>query len=401
MISHPMTLASVVLTLVVAGAAPAAAGVCDDPEFCSPDNPCWDDVLRSDSCVDIPEVCDVGAGASFEFIDNLDGDNDGQLYVLDDGNRTASCGTLRVTSTGYYDIFDIELSESCDTQQDETGYLTVANSCNTEGWPTEGNAGSRYVVLDNDNTPPCADSSECTPGKVCRTGGGRKCCVPDTPVFMGTFLLVAGEDNKICLNHWCPDWREAQMSGGDPGFELSGCAGSINSIHFRIGATALACEDETTLQECTWGCFNGTCPGDPCDDADCPLFCKDGTCLGEDPCVGLVCQYGCHNGYCLQEPDPNGVDGDMDGYDVLADCDDTNAKVNPGVAEVCNNGIDDNCDNVVDEDACNPGGDDAGAGAGGGNAAGGCCSVHGDAPPSGDLVLLMLVGLLLVRRRRG
>lgn len=49
------------------------------------------------------------------------------------------------------------------------------------------------------------------------------------------------------------------------------------------------------------------------------------------------------------------VDMDGDGYFnkdngcTETDCDDTNAAVNPGTEEICDNGIDDNCDGQVDE----------------------------------------------------
>ena len=46
-------------------------------------------------------------------------------------------------------------------------------------------------------------------------------------------------------------------------------------------------------------------------------------------------------------------DADSDGYSTcalpLADCDDTNASINPGVAEVCNDGVDNDC-NVATSD---------------------------------------------------
>jgi hypothetical protein len=52
----------------------------------------------------------------------------------------------------------------------------------------------------------------------------------------------------------------------------------------------------------------------------------------------------CKNG----DTDAQGEDRDGDGYTIVDDCDDSNAAIRPGAAEVCND-ADDNCDGEVDE----------------------------------------------------
>ncbi len=392
---------------------PECDPLCAPGDICDPGcaNPCWDE-FEGDVCSDPPPPCDATGDLPFTFIDNLDGADDGQIYALGDGRRTRSCGTVRVDTTAYYSIFDTELSESCDDQLDETGYLTITNGCNPDGWAVERNAGDRFLVADSDNTMDCTMDSECGAGRVCREGMTHgNCCVPESPVFMGTFLLVAGEDNQICINHWCPEWREEMAAGRDFGFVGAGCTGA-NSIHFFISATAIACPDETTLQPCSWGCGMAGCNPDPCDSISCPSYCMDGMCLDANPCDSVTCLHGCVRGRCLQNRHARGPDRDGDGYSELADCDDEDPLVNPGRPELCGNGDDDDCDGTIDEAMCEGSGMDGGVGADGGGAGGdgggsggssgpgdgcGCATVGAGRSP----LWLLALGLLLFVRRRG
>ena len=364
---------------------------------------CWSEKEGKDICNTPPEPCAPSTTTAFTFIDDQDGTNDGQLYALGDSDPKFQCGTLTVTKTAYYKIFDTELSESCSDQLDETGYLRISNSCNPNGVAVEANAGDRFVVIDSDNSPACTKDAECKSDEVCRQGNNHgRCCVPKKPTFMGTFLLVAGEKNKICLYHWCPVWAaEKSKSGTDLGFVTSGCKG-VNSVHFKIDASAIACEENETLKPCSWGCVNGTCLPDPCLAKKCPAYCKDGVCLKDNPCAGLTCQHGCKNGLCLQPKSAPAPDNDGDGYPHTADCDDTNAAINPGKPEICQNGKDDNCDGFIDEATCgSASGDAAGGGDSGGNsnnpggeADDGCGCLVG--PAGRPWAGLVLAGLALV-----
>lgn len=402
---------------------PACDPFCAPGDICDPScgNPCWDEFDR-DICSDPPPPCEATGELPFTFIDDRDGSDDGQIFARSDTEPHQSCGTVRVDRTAYYSIFDTELSESCDDQRDETGYLTITNGCNAPGWAVERNADERFLVADSDNTPDCTGDADCGPGRMCRFGTSHgNCCVPTEPVFMGTFLLVEGEDNVICINHWCPEWDVEIAAGRDFGFVEAGCTGSPNSIHFQISASAIACEDETTLQPCSWGCAAGGCLPDPCDAMSCAAFCMDGICLDDNPCADVTCLHGCVRGRCLQNRHARGPDADGDGYSELADCDDDDPLDHPGRTEVCGDGDDDDCDGFIDEATCDGGGtgaDGGGTGAdGGGTSAdggrsdggaggiedGGCgCHVTSSSAPSLLLSPLALLGfgLLSWRRRR-
>lgn len=406
-----------------------------DP-LCPPGVGC-DPACATDPCVDEfgrylcdggdqPNPCPPGEAVSaISFTDDLDGDADGQIVALLP-SQTRSCATIHVEETGYYEIFDMELSESCTTQVDETGYLTVENTCNAGGEPLEHNAAGHFVVDDQDNIGACtAGSGSCGAGLTCRDSGPRYgfCCGPDSPVFLGTFLLVAGEANKVCVNHWCPEYHSELSAGRDWGHVNDGCSNSnVNSIHLRLDSHTLVCRaPDTVVRACAWGCAMGGCLPDPCDAADCPAFCRDGVCLDTNPCDSLGCEYGCHHGRCLQPPWTTGPDADGDGYSSLAECDDTDASVHPGAVERCGTGIDEDCDGLIDEAGCE-GGADAGAGRdaggsgrdGGGSGAdggggtgstgslkGGCgCRIGATREAHGATALLLTLALGLAWRRR-
>jgi len=155
-----------------------------------------------------------------EDVDYTFYDPDGDGYVaVTSWNDTEDSATLYVDFTGVYHVYDTYIAESGATQTNEHGYITITNSLNPTGEPVYPNCDTYYIVEDSDNagTPP--------PGSI----------------YVGTFPLVAGEDNELTIYHYCVLYRAGictqfhNAGGSDTTCDDNG----PNSIHMALDALCL------------------------------------------------------------------------------------------------------------------------------------------------------------------
>ena len=148
--------------------------------------------------------------------------------------------------------------------------------------------------------------------------------------YLGSFCVAPANSSDNDLD--CDD----DNANVNPGMEEL-CSNDIDDdCDGTIDVVVGAC-DQPGYSDLTSPCGVAVCNVDP--------FCCnnswDGICAGEAAseaaCAFCVC--GCY-------------DNDMDGYTTCdGDCDDLDDMVNPGMTEVCGNGIDDDCNGQVDENS--------------------------------------------------
>jgi hypothetical protein len=141
-------------------------------------------------------------------------DSDGDGWVVITTSDTEDWAIVNVPVDGVYEIYDSQLAESGSSQMNETGYLTVTNSVNPNGYPVTANCGLYHLVADADNNG-----------------------TPTSAIYVGTFSLMAGEDNLLTLHHYCPMYQDGHCTSfhnGDPNTG-SGCnTTNANSLHMDL-----------------------------------------------------------------------------------------------------------------------------------------------------------------------
>jgi hypothetical protein len=231
--------------------------------------------------------------------------------------------------------------------------------------PTIIPAGYRYVH--GSDPPPevatCGSPVTCDVGETCAN------CPADCGPCCGNSVLDSGEtcDPGITSGPGtcpvaCDDGNACTTDA------LVGAAASCTAACLRSPIVACSNGDgccpagcnSATDGDCAPGCGDlicgggetcGTCPGD-CAPGVGEVCCADVVVTG-DCCVPGDCGFGetCVGNAC--EPIGACADRDGDGHRAAAcggdDCDDTDAGVAPGVAELCRDGIDNDCDALSDE----------------------------------------------------
>lgn len=134
---------------------------------------------------------------------------------------------IEVDVDGFYRLYFEDPIESGSSQMNESFFVKIYNDAKPQGFPIE---------QENPTVPNCVDPN--VDVFVVADNDNGPAAPPTEPVFIGTFLLLAGEGkNRVEVTHYCWRWVELGQQFC-PEFHnphpRSGCdTTNVNSVHFN------------------------------------------------------------------------------------------------------------------------------------------------------------------------
>ncbi|MEW6079601.1 MAG: MopE-related protein [Thermodesulfobacteriota bacterium] len=315
----------------------------------------------------------VFPGAVETCDDNVDNDCDGQIdedcpectdadnddYFAEGGCDTeVDCDDASAAvNPGAAEVCDDDIDNDCDGEVDED--CDVCTDADDDGYYAQAGCGNAFLDgVDCDDSNPsvhpdaleiCDDGidNDCD-GQADEAGDCSDACIDADG---DGYYVVAGCGNAVNDGVDCNDNNASIHPGAR---EI--CEGLDNDCDGQVdeGCSDDPCTDADSdgyyLEE---SCGNAFIDGVDCNDANATVHpgaaevCNDRV---DNDCDGQIDE-NCTTGTC--------TDADKDGYYVESgcggaftpgvDCNDANAAIHPGAAEVCNDRLDNDCDGLVDE----------------------------------------------------